>query len=115
MGKIVIFAFSNDPMYFFHLLLNLINMSEKSIEVKLILEGASTKFVPELISEKSMFYKLFKKAQGKGLVAGICKACAQKMGTLDLAKQNNFPLLDDMSGHAGMANFIIQGYNIITL
>lgn len=115
MQKIVIFAFNGDPMYFIHVLLNLVNLAERGIEAKLVLEGASTKFVPELVSEKSMFYKLFKKAWEKGLIAGICKACAQKMGTLDLAKQNNFPILDDMSGHAGMANFITQGYTVITL
>lgn len=46
----------------------------------------------------------FKKALEKGLLAGVCKACAQKMGTLELAKEKGLIILEDMYGHAGMEN-----------
>lgn len=62
-----------------------------------------------------MFYNLFKTAWEMQIIAGICKTCAQKMGTLELAKEKNFTILEDMYGHAGMASFIIQGYEVITL
>lgn len=115
MKKVVIFAFRGEPICFIHVLLNAIDMKEKNIEVRVVLEGESTKLVPELFSEKSILHSLFKKAWEMRIIAGICKACAQKMGTLDLAKEKNFTILEDMYGHAGMANFIIQGYEVITL
>ncbi|MCS7278754.1 MAG: hypothetical protein NZ530_01675 [Thermodesulfobacteriaceae bacterium] len=115
MKKVVIFAFRGESMCFIHVLLNAIDMKEKNMEVKVVLEGESTKIIPELFSEKSTLYNLFQKAWEMDLIAGICKACAQKMGTLELAKQKNFTILEDMYGHAGMASFIKEGYEVITL
>uniref|UniRef100_A0A7C4JRK7 Cytoplasmic protein n=1 Tax=Thermodesulfobacterium geofontis TaxID=1295609 RepID=A0A7C4JRK7_9BACT len=115
MVKLAFFAFKEEPMCFIHVLLNALDANEKGFEAKIVLEGAATKLIPELFSEKSMFYNFFKKALEKELLAGVCKACAQKMGTLELAKEKGLTILEDMYGHAGMANFIKQGYTIITL
>ncbi|WP_028841273.1 hypothetical protein [Thermodesulfobacterium hveragerdense] len=115
MNKISFFAFKEEPMCFIHVLLNALDIAEKGIEVKVVLEGASTKLIPELFSEKSMLYNLFQKCLEKNLIAGVCKACAQKMGTLEIAKEKGLEILEDMYGHAGMANFIKKGYTIITL
>lgn len=115
MKKIAIFAFRGEVMCFIHVLLNAIYFKEKGIEVKVIIEGEATKLVPEFFSEKSSLYNLFQKAWEKGLIEGICKACAQKMGTLELAKEKNIKILEDMYGHAGIAPFINEGYEIITL
>jgi len=115
MIKIAFFAFKEEPMCFIHVLLNALYASEKGLKAKIILEGTATKLIPELFSEKSMFYNFFQKALEKGLVAGVCKACAQKMETSEVAKEKGLTILEDMYGHAGMANFIKQGYTIITL
>jgi len=45
---------------------------------------------------------------------GACKACAQKMGTLQAAEAQGLHILADMSGHPSMERFIEQGYKIIT-
>jgi hypothetical protein len=57
---------------------------------------------------------LYAKAREAGLIAGICQACAQKMGSLDAARAQGLTILADMSGHAGMAPYILDGYRIIT-
>jgi hypothetical protein len=44
----------------------------------------------------------FLKPLEKGLLTGVCKACVQKMGTLELAKEKGLIILEDMYGHAGM-------------
>jgi len=44
----------------------------------------------------------------------VCLACSSKMGTLKDAQAQNLPLLDDMSGHPGMAGYMNKGYEIIT-
>lgn len=115
MNKIVIFAFRGELMCFIHVLLNAINLNEKGIEAKIVIEGEATKLIPELLSEKSPLHNLFKKAYESNLIAGVCKACAQKMGTLEVAIKEGFTILEDMYGHAGMAPFIKQGYSVITL
>ena len=53
-------------------------------------------------------------AKAKGLVAGVCKACANKMETIVEAKSLGLPLLEDMMGHPGMARYRDAGFEIIT-
>jgi hypothetical protein len=36
------------------------------------------------------------------------------MGTLDAAKKEGLKLLDDMSGHPGMARYQEEGFEVIT-
>ena len=40
--------------------------------------------------------------------------CAQKMAAWEAARAQGLTILEDMSGHAGMAPFILDGYRIIT-
>jgi hypothetical protein len=48
------------------------------------------------------------------LVAGVCKACSNKLGTLEAAKEQGLFILDDMSGHPSIAVYQDKGYQIIT-
>ncbi|MBF0112280.1 MAG: DsrE family protein [Desulfamplus sp.] len=114
MAKNALFVFNGDPMCFIHVLLNALEMKSKQDEVKIILEGASVKLVPELVKPENPLNGLWKKALDANLVDGVCKACAQKLGTLDEAVKQGLKLLDDMSGHAGMAGYQKDGFVIIT-
>jgi predicted DCC family thiol-disulfide oxidoreductase YuxK len=57
---------------------------------------------------------LWKKAKSAGLIDGVCKACSNKMGTLDAAKNQNLVLLDEMTGHPSMASYREQGFEIVS-
>jgi predicted DCC family thiol-disulfide oxidoreductase YuxK len=57
---------------------------------------------------------LYTNAKGKKLIDGVCRACSNKMGTLKQAEAEGMRLLDDMSGHPGMAHYQEQGFEIIT-
>ncbi|MEM5786347.1 MAG: hypothetical protein AAGU11_03445 [Syntrophobacteraceae bacterium] len=114
MKKVALFAFNGDSMCFIHVLLNALDMHEKQMEATIVLEGAATRLVPELVRDGSPLYQLYEKAKTLGLIAGVCKACATKMGTLEAAKAQGLPLLDDMHGHPGMARFREAGFDIIT-
>jgi len=57
---------------------------------------------------------LWKKSLEAGLIEGVCKACSGKLGTLEAAKEQGLTLLDDMSGHPGMAAYRDKGFEIIT-
>lgn len=114
MKKFVLFVFNGDPMCFIHVLLNALDMNARGHEAKIVVEGASVKLVPELVKPENMLNGLWKKCRNEGLVEGVCKACANKLGTLEAAKDQGLPLLDDMSGHPGMAAFRDRGYEVIT-
>jgi len=103
MKKFALFAFNGDPMCFIHVLLNALDMKAKGHETKIIIEGASVKLIPELEKPGMPLNGLWKKSLEAGLVEGVCKACSNKSGTLEAAKEQGLTILDDMSGHPGMA------------
>ena len=114
MKKIVLFAFNGDFMCFIHVLLNALNMNEKGYEIKIVIEGAATKLIPELKKKGNPMHGLYQKAKDLGLYDGVCRACSNKMGTLEAAGSEGFKLLDDMNGHPAMAGYIEEGYEVIT-
>ena len=113
--KGVFFAFRGDPMCFIHVLLNALDMDEKGLGGKIVLEGEATKLMPELAKSAHPFNMLYKKAKEKNLFVAVCRACATKMGAIDAVEKEGLPLGDDMSGHPSMSQFINKGYKVITL
>jgi hypothetical protein len=114
MEKIALFVFNGDPMCFIHVLLNALDMQTKGIDSRIIVEGAATKLVPELAASDHPLHILWEKAKDTGRIDGVCKACSQKMGTLEAAVEQGLPLLEDMHGHPGMARYRQEGFEIIS-
>jgi hypothetical protein len=114
MKKFALFVFNGDPMCFIHVLLNALDMAEKGYEAKIIIEGAATKLISELEKKGNPLHQLWQRARAKGLVDGVCKACANKMESIVEAKTLGLPLLEDMLGHPGMARYRDAGFEIIT-
>ena len=114
MEKVALFVFRGDSICFIHVLLNSLDMHKKKYEVKIILEGEATKLVPELIDDKKPLKKLWKEVIETGLVEGVCKACASKMGTIKDAEKQNLKLLGDMNGHPSISQYMDKGFRIIT-
>jgi hypothetical protein len=114
MKKVALFVFNGDPMCFVHVLLNALDMKAKAYDCCIVVEGAATKLISELATDGHPLHTLWEKTKGQGLVAGVCKACSQKMGTLDAVKEQGLALLDEMNGHPSMAGFRDQGYEVIT-
>ncbi len=111
--KIVFFSFNESKMCFMHVLLNLLDMNEKGIDARLVMEGASTKLAKDLSEEEN---PLFKKVVEKGLLDSICKACANQMGVLDyIENETDLPLNGDMEGHPPMEPYIKEDYSVISL
>ena len=114
MKKFVFFAFNGESMCFSHVLLNALNMKMSGHDVKVVIEGAATKLIPQLVEEGNPLEVLYRSAREKGLIEGACRACSNKTGSLKAAEEQGLRLLDDMSGHPGMARYINNGYEIIT-
>ena len=101
-------------MCFIHVLLNAVDMKEKGHEVKIVIEGSATRLIPDLEKKGNPMYDLFQKTKKSDLIDGVCKACSNKMGTLEAARAAGFKLLDDVNGHPGMAGYIKKGFDVIT-
>lgn len=113
MKKIVFFTFQDGEMCFMHVLLNMVDMHNKGIDVKLVIEGKSTALVKTLIENNN---KLFQKVIDLNLIDSVCKACAGQTGVLDFISNNtNLKLVGDMEGHPPMEPYLKNGYEIITL
>lgn len=114
MKKVALFAFNGELMCFMHVLLNAIDMNERGYEVKIVIEGSATKLVPELAKEDSPMHRLYEKAKGLDLIDGVCKACSNKMGTIEAVKVEGLRLLDEMTGHPSIARYKEEGFEVIT-
>jgi len=114
MKKFALFVFNGDPVCFIHVLLNALDIKAKGHVVKIMIEGASVKLIPELVKPENPLNGLWKKNLEAGLVEGVCKACSSKLGTLEAAREQGLALLDDMSGHPSMAAYHDKGFEIIT-
>jgi hypothetical protein len=115
MHKAALFVFNRDPMCFIHVLLNALDLDQKGGEARIVIEGAATGLIPELEKADHPLNKLWQQVKSKGLVEGVCKACASKMDTLSAAQAIGLQPLDDMLGHPGMAGYRQKGFDIITI
>jgi len=114
MDKIIFFAFRDDPMCFVHVLLNSLDLNDKGMNGKIILEGEAVKLVQEIAEENHFLNKLYVKAKERNLFIGACKACSNKLGAVDALGGENIPLIGEMMGHPAMSDYIQRGYRIIT-
>ena len=80
----------------------------------IVVEGSATRLIPELAESGHPLHQLWEKVRAGGLVAGACRACSNKMGTLKDAEAQGLTLLDDMSGHPGMAGYRDAGWEMLT-
>jgi hypothetical protein len=114
MKKIAVFAFNGDPICFIHVLLNTLDMKEKGYDVKLVIEGSATALIPLMVKENHPLNGLYEKVKDREMVDCVCKACANKMETLEAAEKEGLPVCGSMSGHPSMADYMEMGYQIIT-
>jgi hypothetical protein len=112
MKKILFYGMTGEKMCFQHILLNALDLHGGEDHVKIIFEGASVKLVHIFEKENNPLYKRAKEA---GLIAGICLACSKVMEVYEQNLESGLPMLDDMSGHAGMRSYIELGFEVISM
>ncbi|MHA1792142.1 MAG: DsrE family protein [Promethearchaeota archaeon] len=114
--KIALFTFNGEMMCFIHALLNALDMNEKGYDVKIIIEGSSTKLIKNFHEEgeKNNFYKWYKNVKEQDLIHAVCKACSMKMGAIEAVKAEGLPLVETLDGHPAISTYVDDKYNIIT-
>lgn len=110
MKKILFYAMKEEKMCFVHVLLNAQQLHEAGHEAKIIFEGMSVKLPPVLAKEANPLYQ---KALDNNIIVGVCRVCSNMMEVLEENEKLGLPLLDDMKGHAGMKNYLENGYEVI--
>jgi hypothetical protein len=114
MQKVALVAFQGEAMCFVHVLLNALDMQQRGMTVKIIIEGTAAKLPPELNKPDHTFNALYAKTKEAGLIEGVCKACSAKMGSLAEVQAQGLPLLDDMNGFFFYDPALAESYTIIT-
>jgi hypothetical protein len=112
MEKVLFYAMTGEKMCFQHILLNAMDLSKAGNEVKIIFEGSSVKLVSILEEEKNPLYLKAKEAE---IIAGICLACSKALGVYEENLATGLTMLDDMMGHAGVKDYINNGYQVISI
>ncbi len=101
-------------MCFIHVILNALDLHKKGYDVRVIVEGSATKLAYQIENQDNPFYDKYQELKKLGLINCFCKACSNKMGSLNKVKELGFPICDELMGHPSMAKYIEQGYSIIT-
>ncbi|MGA1820938.1 MAG: DsrE family protein [Thermoplasmatota archaeon] len=112
--KVALFAFNGETMCFVHVLINAIDMVERNYDVKLIIEGAACRQVKELSDPEKPFSNIYRKVVELGILDCVCKACSNKMGSLDSALEQNLNICGELGGHPSIARYMEDGYEVLT-
>jgi hypothetical protein len=112
MKRVLFYGMTGEKMCSQHILLNALDLFAAGKEVKIIFEGASVKLVSLFEEELNLLYK---RAKDAGLIAGVCLACSKVLEVYDQNKDTGLPMLNDLSGHAGMKGYIDSGYHVISM
>lgn len=112
MKKVLFYGMTGEKMCFMHILMNAMDLKAAGHEVKVIFEGASVKLVSVFEEEANPLYL---KAKEAGVLAGICLACSKVMEVFEANLKSGLPMLEDMSGHAGMKSYLEEDYEVISM
>jgi hypothetical protein len=114
MKKIVLLAYNGELSCFAHVMLYALDLKAKGHQVEVVLEGAATALIPGLAVADSPFAELYRSLREKGLIACICRACSQKMGTLAEAERQGLNIVGDMQGHPSIEAYVRKEYTLLS-
>jgi hypothetical protein len=112
--KIALLAYNGEPACFAHVMLYAVDFHTKGYEVKVVIEGAATSLISDLAKPGTPFANLYSQLREKGLLTCICRACSQKMGTLEEAERQGLTVVGDMQGHPSIEGFVRDGFTILS-
>jgi hypothetical protein len=84
---------------------------EAGDDVRLLLDGAGTKWAGELANDEHSYHRLFEDVRDH---AGACVYCARAYGVTDAVKAARIELLDEYHGHPSVRQLITDGFEVVT-
>jgi len=124
--KVALILMTDELCKSFHCYVWGLDLKSKGHDVKIVLEGPATRHLAFMNPQNtSDLAQQFRAAHAAGLIVGACQAaavgcacggpCAQGEGEplTQIAEQSRIPMLAEVHGHAGITDFVDQGYQII--
>lgn len=85
---------------------------EAGEEVRLIFDGAATKWVPRLAAGDDQLSPLYQAVEGNA--TGACEFCCKAFGVKEEVEKTNVPLLSEYDGHPSIKSLIDEGFQVVT-
>jgi len=85
---------------------------ENNDELKIIFEGAGTKWIGVLEDENHKIHPLYKMV--KPAITGVCAFCASSFGVKSQIEKAGIELLSEYKQHPSLRNLVVEGYEIIS-
>ena len=92
-GKIalVLFAGPEMPCKLQHAFLFARDVAGRGGQACIVFEGNSPRWLPELADAEHALFRLFNTVKDEGLIAGVCRGCAQVHGVVETAEAMGLP------------------------
>jgi len=84
---------------------------ESGDELKIIFEGAGTKWIGEMEKEDHKLHQLYSGLKGK--ITGACSFCAKSFGVKSQVEKAGITLLSDFKDHPSIRSLVVEGYQIL--
>lgn len=85
---------------------------ENGDDLKLIFEGAGTKWIGELEKEDNKLHSLYLGL--KPHITGACAFCANAFGVKSQVEKAKITLLSEYKEHPSLRNLVAEGYSIVS-
>lgn len=86
--------------------------TEAGDDVRLIFDGAGTKWIGELSKPDHKVRELYEAVKDR--VIRACKFCAEAFRATENVKNEAISLLSECEGHPSLRRLVAQGYQVIT-
>ncbi|MEX2272453.1 MAG: DsrE family protein [Vicinamibacterales bacterium] len=84
---------------------------EAGDDIRLVFDGAGTRWIGELGSPEHKYHALFESVKDRG---GACSYCAGAFGVKAAVEKHDVPLLDEFDGHPSLRRAVSDGYHVIS-
>lgn len=84
---------------------------EAGDELKIIFEGAGTKWIGEMEKADHMLHQTY--LDMKQHITGVCAYCAKAFGVKSEVEKAGVPFLDDYKDHPSLRSLVVDGYQIL--
>ena len=86
--------------------------AEAGDELRLILDGAGTTWIPALADAEHKYHDLYQEI--KPHITGACEYCANAYGVKQAVLREEVPLLDEHRGHPSLRTLVAEGFAVLT-
>ncbi|MDQ3224818.1 MAG: hypothetical protein M3Q75_15295 [Gemmatimonadota bacterium] len=85
--------------------------TEAGDEIRLVFDGAGTKWIGELAQRTHRSHSLYRAV--KDSITGACRYCSTAFGAKDAVETERVPLLDEYEDHPSLRKLVADGFEVL--